>query len=349
MKRKYFIYAASCVLCLLSSCNEQMMVEENQQPTSSISLKSANWNDDYYMCLEKLAFTFYETFQASEEFRELVINKFASTGRSNLLIQELVGDEWDTRIGHLWANNPCGEFIADITQIYPNIRLTIVDDIEEIYDYIPSFTSSVARSDGGEAAVPTDENVYIAVGYKFVGTPLDEPMLAYTTQSGSEITDIVNYDDFPIIIEGGSEYSDEEIADAVFYKGQGGQTGKDDITIFVIELGKKCKDTAHGICRIKIGPWTIIDNGMQVAINENRLVAVEYEGSLDLSDLTTIPLELASSPAIDMTNVWMSIDEEILVTDEYCETLYKIVPIQQSVFNPSMGEYGGFELRVEDL
>ena len=351
MKRQCFIYAASCVLCLLSSCNEQMMVEENQQLSSSpVTLKSANWNGDYYMCLEKLAFTFYETFQASEEFRELVINKFASTGRKNLLIQELIGyNEWDTRIGHLWADNPCGEFVVDITQMYPNIRLTIVDDIEEIYDYIPSSTPSVTSSDGGEATAPADENVYVAVGYKFVGTSLDEPMSAYTRQSGDEITDVYHYDDFPIIIEGGSEYSDEEIADAVFYKGQGGQSEKDDITLLVIELGKKCTDNPHGICRIKIGPWVIVDNGMQIAIDENRLVAVEYEGSSNLYEMETVSLELASSPVIDMTNVWMSIDEEILITDEYCETSYKAVPIQQSVFNPSVGEYGGFEFVVENI
>lgn len=42
MKRKYFIYAASCVLCLLSSCNNEVWLEENQQERNenTVSLKN---------------------------------------------------------------------------------------------------------------------------------------------------------------------------------------------------------------------------------------------------------------------------------------------------------------------
>ena len=352
MKRQYLIYAASCVLCLLSSCNEQMMVEENQQLSSSpVTLKSANWNGDYYMCLEKLAFTFYETFQASEEFRELVINKFASTGRKNLLIQELIGyNEWDTRIGHLWADNPCGEFVVDITQMYPNIRLTIVDDIEEIYDYIPSSTPSVTSSDGGEAAAPVDENAYIAVGYKFVGTSLDEPMPAYTRQSGDEITDVYNYNDFPIIIEGGSEYSDEVIWENIRFEGQGYAGGQNDwVTIIKLEGGRPKYNCTKGfgICHAWIFGWQAWN---QVPVDDYS-ISIGIDDVVNVAELETVTLELAEMPSIDLANAWLPVEEEIVVLVDEAEfdPIDKLVPIQQCVFDPSIGEYGGFELQLENF
>ena len=57
------------------------------------------------------------------------------------------------------------------------------------------------------------------------------------------------------------------------------------------------------------------------------------------------------APSIDLTNVWLPVEEEIvvLVDETEIEPIDKIVPIQQCIFDPSIGEYGGFELKLENF
>ena len=80
-------------------------------------------------------------------------------------------------------------------------------------------------------------------------------------------------------------------------------------------------------------------------------ISIGIDDAVNIAELESVTLELAEAPSIDLTNVWLPVEEEIvvLVDETEIEPIDKIVPIQQCIFDPSIGEYGGFELKLENF
>ena len=349
MKRLHLIHAVSCMLLLLIVSCDNQIITEKEYPLKhpSASLKSYDPSFDYYSSLDQLASSFYEVFTSIEDFRELVIDEFTVTGRKSLLIQELVGEYCETLPGLLWEDNSDDVSVRDIVSRYPNIRLTIISDIENIYPYIPS---QARTYDGSEATAPSYESAYIAVGYKFVSDPLDAPMPAYTTYDEGEIASAYHDDEFVFVIEGGSVYSDEEIWEEIKFRGQGYAGGQNDwVTIIRLQGGRPKYNCARGfgICHAWILGWQAWN---QVPMDDYS-ISIGIDDAVNIAELESVTLELAEAPSIDLTNVWLPVEEEIvvLVDETEIEPIDKIVPIQQCIFDPSIGEYGGFELKLENF
>ena len=163
-------------------------------------------------------------------------------------------------------------------------------------------------------------------------------------------TDVYNYNDFPIIIEGGSEYSDEVIWENIRFEGQGYAGGQNDwVTIIKLEGGRPKYNCTKGfgICHAWIFGWQAWN---QVPVDDYS-ISIGIDDVVNVAELETVTLELAEMPSIDLTNVWLPVEEEIVVLVDEAEfdPIDKLVPIQQCVFDPSIGEYGGFELQLEDF
>lgn len=104
MKRKYFIYAASCVLCLLASCSNDIDLQESQQDRNenTVSLKndgaSADVDEDYsYMEeAEEIGFIFKDMLEYSLEYiayDESFYDVFISEETGELK-EEINEEEW---------------------------------------------------------------------------------------------------------------------------------------------------------------------------------------------------------------------------------------------------------------
>lgn len=153
-------------------------------------------------------------------------------------------------------------------------------------------------------------------------------------------------------------YTDEEILKAVKFVGQGGlkqyggrlKSTAEGVKLVTIEIGKKGTDdcAGKGFCHLWIGPWQVFN---QVKVDSDKFIQMEYTGKSDLSDLESIKVYLAEKAQIDMSKVSFPVTEEIIIVNEMDvqNKVERVVLPQECKFNPNMGEYGGFELKVDKL
>ena len=165
-----------------------------------------------------------------------------------------------------------------------------------------------------------------------------------------EKKDEVKFNDAP--------YTDEEILKAVKFVGQGGfkqyggrlKSTEEGVKLVTIEIGKKGTDdcAGKGFCHLWIGPWQVFD---QVKVDSDKFIQMEYTGKSDLSDLESIKVYLAEKAQIDMSEVSFPVTEEIIIVNEMdvLNKVERVVLPQECKFNPNLGEYGGFELKVDKL
>lgn len=147
-----------------------------------------------------------------------------------------------------------------------------------------------------------------------------------------------------------NQYSDQEILASLKFVGQGGLSEDEGvlmkvknvsnkvemITFMELTIGRRSRNcNGFGICEVRVGPWEIY--GYSVA--ENKII-LPYD-----ADLTTITLELAEQSNLDLTQVKLAVEEAIVVN---ADTDTFVVEADQYRFDASIGQFGGFQLAIEE-
>ena len=339
MKTTKWICATSCAALLaMSACDNQFWEEGSagEKGKIPVELKSP-LQFDPYTHLDFLAMSLSSTISLEPSIAELIAEKFAETGQQHLLIQDLLGWENNSDIAMIWDGCADGA-LFDICSEYPNLRVSIEQEAEEVLEILNS------------------DEPNIIIGYKFVSTSDNRNIDGYNQMEHCIVDDIYTDNTILFTIEGGTAYSDEEILENIHFIGQPGYADNDDgwVDIVKIQGGKRRKDggcnEGFGVCHLWLLGWQVWD---QIPIDEDyRTICIGFNEPLDLVEQGYIALKLAEPSNIDISDVWIPICENIVIPDLRDDasdnTMWKI-PYQQSIFDPEVGDYGGFRLLIEPI